>query len=109
MVEKQIGVSIRKYLELLGSRNIRVNKAILYVSLATGAGDQDSDIDLAIVSPDLGRDRFNEAILLKKLTFGVDLDISPRPYSVKQYRETKQGEFLFDEIVQKGKVVYEER
>jgi len=109
MVEKQIGVSIRKYLELLGSRNIRVNKAILYGSLATGAGDQDSDIDLAIVSPDLGRDRFNEAILLKKLTFGVDLDISPRPYSVKQYRETKQGEFLFDEIVQKGKVVYEER
>ncbi len=109
MVEKQIEVSIRKYLELLGSRNIRVNKAILYGSLATGAGDQDSDIDLAIVSPDLGRDRFNESILLKKLTFGVDLDISPRPYSVKQYRETKQGEFLFDEIVQKGKVVYEER
>jgi predicted nucleotidyltransferase len=109
MVEKQIDISIRKYLELLGSRNIRVNKAILYGSLATGAGDQDSDIDLAIVSPDLGRDRFNEAILLKKLTFGVDLDISPRPYSVKQYRETKQGEFLFDEIVQKGKVVYEER
>jgi predicted nucleotidyltransferase len=109
MVEKQIEVSIRKYLELLGSRNIRVNKAILYGSLATGAGDQDSDIDLAIVSPNLGRDRLNEAILLKKLTFGIDLDISPRPYSVKQCRETKQGEFLFDEIIQKGKVVYEER
>jgi predicted nucleotidyltransferase len=109
MAEKQIEVSIKKYLELLSSKNIRVNKAILYGSLAAGAGDQDSDIDLAIVSPDLGRDRFNESILLKKLTFGVDLDISPRPYSVKQYRETKQGEFLFDEIVQKGKVVYEER
>jgi predicted nucleotidyltransferase len=95
-------------LEVLKSNNIRVNKAILYGSLAEGTGDQDSDIDLAIVSPDLGRDRFNESVMLKKLTFHVNLDISPRPYSVEQYRKTKQGEFLFDEIIQKGKIVYEE-
>lgn len=108
MAKKQIEVSIKKYLEELRSKNIRVEKAILYGSLAAGTADEDSDIDLAIISPDLGRDRFTEAVMLKKLTFGVDLNISPRPYSVEQYQKARQGDFLFDEIIQKGKTVYEE-
>jgi len=108
MAKKHFEVSIKKYLEALKEKNIRVNKAILYGSLAAGTGDEDSDIDLAIVSPDLGRDRFKESLLLKKLTRGIDLDISPRPYSVEQYQNARQGDFLFDEIIQKGKIVYEE-
>lgn len=97
-----------KKLEALRAKKIRVKKAILYGSLAAGGGDEDSDIDLAIISPDFGQDRFREAIELKKLTFGIDLDISPRPYSLTQYQMAKQGDFLFDEIIQKGKTVYEE-
>ena len=108
MAKKQFEISVKKYLEALKSKNIRVEKAILYGSLAAGAGDEDSDIDLAIVSPDLGRDRFNEAVMLKKLTWGIDLSISPRPYSVEQYRKARQGDFLYDEVIQKGKTVYEE-
>lgn len=108
MAKRQIEVSIKKYLDVLRSKNIRVKKAILYGSFAAGNGDKDSDIDLAIVSPDLGQDRFNESVMLKKLTFDVNLDISPRPYSLEQYQKTKQGEFLFDEIIQKGKIIYEE-
>lgn len=108
MAKKQFEVSIKKYLEALKEKNIRVQKAILYGSLAAGNSDEDSDIDLAIVSPDLGRDRFKESLLLKKITRGIDLEISPRPYSVEQYQKAKQGDFLFDEIIQKGKTVYEE-
>lgn len=108
MAKKQFEISIRKYIEALKNKNIRVKKAILYGSLAAGNGDEDSDIDLAIVSPDLGRDRFRESLILKKLTRGIDLDISPRPYSVEQYQKARQGDFLFDEIIQKGKTVYEE-
>lgn len=108
MAKKQFEISIKKYIEALKNKNIRVKKAILYGSLAAGTGDEDSDIDLAIVSPDLGRDRFRESLILKKLTRGIDLDISPRPYSVEQYQKARQGDFLFDEIIQKGKTVYEE-
>ena len=108
MVGKQVEVSIRRYLETLRSKNIKVKKAILYGSRAFGDGERDSDIDLAIISPDFGRDRFGEALMLKKLTRGIDLDISPRPYSVVQYQEARQGDFLFDEIIQKGKTFYEE-
>lgn len=108
MFKKQIELSIKKYLENLKAQNIRVKKVILYGSMAASTSDKDSDIDLAIVSPDLGRDRFNEAVMLKKLTFGVDLYISLRPYSTEQYQKAKQGDFLYDEIIQKGKTVYEE-
>lgn len=107
MAKKQIEVSIKKYLEALRTKNIRVNKAILYGSYANGKADKDSDIDLAIISPDLGNDSFDEAILLRKLTRGIELDISPRPYSEKQYKAAKKGDFLYDEIIRKGKVVYE--
>ncbi|HUW65450.1 MAG TPA: hypothetical protein VMW83_12310 [Spirochaetia bacterium] len=69
--------------------------------------ENDKDIDLTIISPDLGNDRFDEAIMLRKFTRGIDLDISPRPYSEKQYKEAKKGDFLYDEINRKGKVVYE--
>jgi len=108
MAKKHYEVSIKKYLETLKAENIRVKKVILYGSLAAGTADDDSDIDLAIVSPDLGLDRFKESLMLKKLTRGIDLDISPRPYSLEQYQKAKQGDFLFDEVIQKGKTVYEE-
>ncbi len=108
MARKQIEVSIKKYLETLRNKNIKVKKAILYGSCASGSNNKDSDIDLAIISPDFGRDRFREALMLKKLTRDVDLDISPRPYSIEQYQKAMQGDFLFDEIIQKGKTVYEE-
>lgn len=108
MVKKHFEVSIKKYIEALKNKNIRIRKAILYGSLAAGTGDEDSDIDLAIISPDLGRDRFEESLMLKRLTRGIDLDISPRPYSIEQYQKARQGDFLYDEIIQKGKTVYEE-
>jgi predicted nucleotidyltransferase len=108
MAGKQIEVSIIRYLETLRTKNIKVKKAILYGSHALGTNDRDSDIDLAIISPDFGRDRFGEALMLKKLTRDIDLDISPRSYSVEQYRQAREGDFLFDEIIKKGKTVYEE-
>lgn len=107
MAKRPIEVSIKKYLEKLSVNNIRVKKAILYGSYANGKADKDSDIDLAIISPDFGNDSFDEALLLRKFNRGIDLDISPRPYSEKQYKAAQKGDFLYDEIIRKGKVVYE--
>jgi predicted nucleotidyltransferase len=108
MAKKHFEVSIKEYLNVLKKKNVRLKKVILYGSLVAGYGNEDSDIDLAIISPDLGQDRLKESLLLKKLTRGIDLDISPRPYSLEQYHNAKQGDFLFDEIIQKGKIVYED-
>ena len=107
MANRQIDISIRRYLEFLIYNNIQISSAILFGSFATGESDEDSDIDLAVISPDFGHDRFNESVMLKKLTLGIDPDISPRPYSDKQYQDAKQGDFLFDEIIQKGRIIYD--
>lgn len=107
MAKKEIDITIKKYIEQLRANNITIKKAILYGSYVTGAADKDSDIDLAIVSDDFGKNRLNEALLLRKLTRGIDLDLSPRPYSVEQYKSATKGNFLFDEIISKGKIVYE--
>ncbi|GAF27399.1 predicted nucleotidyltransferases [Moorella thermoacetica Y72] len=55
--------------------NIRVDRAILFGSYASGKARKDSDIDVAIISPDLGRDRIEEMVFLKKMAEQVDYDL----------------------------------
>jgi predicted nucleotidyltransferase len=105
MAGKQVEMTLREYINLLRKNNIRVYRAILFGSHATGHAREESDIDVAIISPDLGKDRIEEAVLLKKIAEEVDFDISPRPYSVEQYLKARSGEFLHDEIIEKGKVI----
>lgn len=42
--------------------------------------------------------------MLKEISEDIDLDISPRPYSLEEYRNGKRGQFLYDEIISKGKL-----
>lgn len=55
--------------------------------------------------PDLGRDYLEEAVMLKEIIEGIDLDISPRSYSLEEYLGTNRGQFLYDEIICKGKPI----
>jgi len=105
MAGKQIELTVREYIQLLRKNNIRVDRAILFGSYASGEVREDSDIDVAIIGPDLGRDRIEEMVVLKKLAEQVDYDLSPRPYSLDQYRNAKRGDFLHDEIIRKGKAI----
>jgi predicted nucleotidyltransferase len=104
MAKKHVEIIISKYINALKSRNIRVEKAILFGSYAKGNEGKDSDIDIAIISPDFGHDYLEEAVLLKEISEDIDLDISPRPYSLEEYRNGKRGQFLYDEIISKGKL-----
>lgn len=105
MGEKKIEIVIKDYLRILRNNKIVVERAILYGSQAANTADSDSDIDVAIVSEDFGRDYIKEAVRLKLLALEVNPDISPRPYSIEDYRSTKPGDFLFDEVIQKGRVI----
>lgn len=105
MVKKQVEVIIGDYLKAIRARNIKIEKAFLFGSYAKGQANKDSDIDVAIISPDLGKDYVEEAVLLKEISEDIDLDISPRPYSVEEYKKANRGQFLFDEIIVKGKPI----
>ena len=47
----------------------------------TGKADEWSDIDVAVISPQIGPDRFEERVRLTKIAFAVDDRIEPLPFS----------------------------
>jgi uncharacterized protein len=79
-VDAPIGESIRRFLEHLKAEGIRVESAYLFGSFAGGNPNRWSDIDLAIVSPDISEDRFQERVRLMSLSATIDPRIEPVPF-----------------------------
>ncbi|WP_027364684.1 nucleotidyltransferase domain-containing protein [Desulfotruncus alcoholivorax] len=105
MAKKHVEVIVKEFINAIKERNIRVEKAILFGSYAKGNAVETSDIDVAVISPDFGQDYVEEAVLLKEISENIDLDISPRPYSLEEYKKVNSGQFLYDEIISKGKFI----
>jgi len=83
-----------------------VSKVILYGSWANGQPSEHSDIDLAVFSPDFGKNKMRELQLLSKLSWEVDESIEAIPYSIDKLNNPKPSSFVY-EILQTGKTVYE--
>ncbi|MFQ5456184.1 MAG: nucleotidyltransferase domain-containing protein [Nitrospirota bacterium] len=60
MVKREIAEKIKKFVKELKKENIDVAKVILYGSMVSDYVHEYSDIDIAIVSPDFGKDRYEE-------------------------------------------------
>ncbi|ABO51514.1 DNA polymerase, beta domain protein region [Desulforamulus reducens MI-1] len=105
MAKKHVEIIVQDFIKALKGKNVRVEKAILYGSYAKGKATEDSDIDVAIISPDFGQDYLEEAVMLKEISEDIDLDISPRPYSLDEFKKGRRGQFLYDEIISKGKSI----
>ena len=58
MVNPEIRDIVKRFLDALTARGIRVEKAVLYGSYVSGKEHTASDIDIAIISPDFGQNRF---------------------------------------------------
>lgn len=102
MAQKQVIDKIKLYLTKLKDCNINVYKAFIYGSYAAGTNDENSDIDVAIISEDLGKNYLQEMRLLMKLTRDIDLMIAPDPYSLEDYNNASRGDFLWQEVIEKG-------
>ena len=87
MVEKEIVKKIEEFVKALKRDNINVAKVILYGSRASGKAHEYSDIDVAIVSPDFGKDRFEEGVRLFKIACEIDSLIEPIPISLESYEK----------------------
>jgi uncharacterized protein len=105
MVKKHIIQIVKDYIKEIKKRDIDVEAVFLFGSYAANRAHKDSDIDVAVISPDFGKDFFDECALLKKISLAVDFDISPRAYSVEEYREAQKDGFLYQEIISKGKLI----
>lgn len=77
MVKNHIEVIVSEYIKAIKSRNIRVEKAFLFGSYAKGLEVEDSDIDVAIISPDFGQD-YMRKLLCSNKSVKISIWIFPR-------------------------------
>ena len=88
-------------------KTICVDKLFLYGSYAQGNPREYSDIDVAVVSKDFGKQtHYDDLVLLSHAAYETDHWIQARPYSHEQFDHCLRGSFL-DEIIRTGKLVYD--
>jgi len=73
--------NVRLFLDKLRDSGILISEAYIFGSYASGKADKWSDIDIAIVSPQIGNDRFEERIRLTEVAISVDDRIEPLPFN----------------------------
>ena len=106
MVKKAIRSVIQRFVEAVRREGIRVDKVILYGSYSRGAEREHSDIDVAIVSRDWGKDPVEEGMRLFVIAGKVDSRIEPVPISLESYEKDTWVPLIY-EIREKGVEVKE--
>ncbi len=94
--------NIMSFLEKLDQTGIRISRAYVFGSYAKGKADEWSDIDVAVVSPQLGNDRLEERIRLTELAIAIDDRLEPLPFNVNSFNDDDP---LVREIKLKGIVI----
>ncbi|MBF0205413.1 MAG: nucleotidyltransferase domain-containing protein [Oligoflexia bacterium] len=92
--------------KLLKRNNIRPDMIILFGSHANGTAREDSDIDVAIVSRDLGKNRFKEGSFLNLLASQIDPIMEVIPIGLKQYLDNENISPILYEVKNKGIVLF---
>jgi len=105
MDQKQVIDKVKEFIKAMIQNNIKVEKVYLFGSYAHGNAGNYSDIDVAVISPDLGKKYVEETCKLMRIAQKIDLMISPDPYSVEEFNNAKQGDFLWQEIINNGKLI----
>lgn len=89
----------------LKKNNIHGDVLILFGSYATGKNRKDSDIDIAVVSRDFGRDRFKEGTTLNCIAQKIDVRFEAIPVGLKDYLSPHSISPLLAEIDKHGIVL----
>lgn len=101
MVKKEIIELARIFIAALIDKNIRLEKVILFGSYAIGNEHLWSDIDIAVVSPDFGKNRFTERVLLTEIACKLDPRIEPYPVGKDEF-ENESWKTMIHEIKLNG-------
>ena len=95
---------IENYIKVLIKNKINPEKIILFGSFAKGKNHQYSDIDLAVISDQFGKDEIEELMELARLT----IDVSDRIEAIPLTNDNLKLKYhsLIGEIKKYGKIVY---
>lgn len=83
VISKEIMKSIEKYIERI-SQYYKIEAIILFGSYAKGTENEDSDIDIAIISSDF-KDIIDDGANLIDYTWKIDTRIEPHPITTEDY------------------------
>ena len=92
---------IKEFVNVLKREGITIDRVILYGSYATGDVGPDSDIDVAVISKDFGKDRVEEGMVLYRIAGKIDPRLEPVPLSTKMYEDDTWIPLVY-EIREKG-------
>ena len=84
-INKDIINSINKFIEEI-KKKYNVTAIILFGSYAKGTENEDSDIDIAIISSDFN-DIIEDGAKLIGLTWKIDTRIEPHPITTEDYKK----------------------
>jgi predicted nucleotidyltransferase len=92
---------IKEFVKALKREGISIDRVILYGSYAKGSVRPDSDIDVAVISKDFGKDRVEEGMTLFRIAGKIDPRLEPVPFSTRMYEDDTWIP-LIHEIREKG-------
>ena len=104
MDKKEAVRIIKKFAIALKQHAISVDYVILYGSYVRGKARPDSDIDVAIVSKDFGKDRVEEGMTLFRIAGEIDSRLEPVPISLSAYEKDTWIPLIY-EIREKGEML----
>lgn len=87
MVTQEIRRVVDAFAQKLIENHIDYDSLVLFGSYAKGNFHKDSDVDIAVISSQFGKNRLLERIRLMKISAKVDSRIEPHPVSVKDWKE----------------------
>ena len=98
-IPKNILEIIIKYIKVL-SKEITINKVIIFGSYAKNCYNEDSDIDIAIFSKDFkDSSKIEDMSFLLIRTSGLGIDLQPQPFTLEDYTNP---DGLVKEIIDTG-------
>ncbi len=87
-LNSDIKKKVEKYLEEIKKHQISIFKAYLYGSYAKGKARKDSDIDVAIISPDFSGNRYFDSLKIIPFRRKIDNRIEPVTFKPEDFEET---------------------
>ncbi len=83
-ISDEIANIVEKYIAIV-KENYNVVAIILFGSYAKGMENEDSDIDIAVITDDIKTDKFDEEVKLTLLRRKIDNRIEPHIISINDY------------------------
>jgi predicted nucleotidyltransferase len=78
---------VKSFLDKIRHNGFHISQAYIFGSYARGHADKWSDIDIAIISPQISNDRFEERIKLTELALSIDERLEPLPFNPGNYSD----------------------